>query len=131
MHDPSLPAQDALVVLLRATPSPAGAKVYDKPPTGALPPYATIGEGDAAPTDEDGLDATEINLQIDAWSDYSGWAEVKAIASAYRAVLDERPLVAVGHRIERMHVRSISYMRDPNGITRRARILLTLYTQPA
>lgn len=131
MSDPSYAVQKALLDLLRATASDVGGHVYDNPPAGVETPYATIGEGEAAPTDEDGLGASELSLQVDVWSNYPGFAEVKRIATAYVAVLDDRPLATIGYVVERMHVRRVAYLRDPNGVTRRARIDLTIFTQPS
>lgn len=139
MSDPSLAIQVALFARLSTLGTAAGERVYDDVPpeadriedTGAAYPYLTIGAGQLVPVDEDCWDRSSTYFQIDVWSRRVGFPEAKTIAGEIRTGLHEQELSIDGHTLDRMRVESIDYMRDPNGLTRRARLVLLVETQPA
>lgn len=139
MSDPSLALQVALVTRLTALDTEAGERIYDDVPpetdreadTGAAYPYVTVGAGQLVPIDEDCFDRSSIFFQIDIWTRTIGFPQAKQIAGAIRMALHEQSLAVTGHVIDRMRVESIDYSRDPNGLTRRARLVLLVETQPA
>lgn len=131
MSDPSLAVQSALVAALKALSTEAGIRVYDLPPADAAVPYITVGGGQTVPLDETCWDASEVYVQVDVWSEEPGYPQVKRIAGAIRAALHDQPVTVTGHVCDRCEVRNISYSRERDGITSRARIDLLLTTQPA
>lgn len=139
MSDPSLALQVALVTRLTALATEAGERIYDDVPpeadraadTGAAYPYVTIGAGQLVPIDEDCFDRSSTFFQIDVWTRTIGFPQAKQIAGAIRTALHEQSLAVTGHVVDRMRVESIDYSRDPNGLTRRARLVLLVETQPA
>lgn len=139
MSDPSYALQVALVGRLTDLETAAGERIYDDVPpeanrisdTGAAYPYVTIGAGQLVPVDEECWDRSSTYFQIDVWTRTIGFPEAKQIAGTIRSALHEQDLVVTGHVVDRMRVESIDYSRDPNGLTRRARIVLLVDTQPA
>lgn len=139
MSDPSLALQVALVTRLTALATDAGERIYDDVPpeadrvadTGASYPYVTIGAGQLVPIDEDCFDRSSTFFQIDVWTRTIGFPQAKQIAGAIRTALHEQSLAVTGHVVDRLRVESIDYSRDPNGLTRRARLVLLVETQPA
>ena len=139
MRDPSLAIQIALVTRLTALATDAGPRIYDDIPpeeqrlqdTGAEFPYVSIGAGQLIPVDEECWDRSSTYFQIDVWTRTVGFPQTKQIAGAIRSALHEKDLTIVGHTLDRMRVESIDYSRDPDGTTRRARLVLLVETQPA
>lgn len=139
MSDPSFALQVALVARLTDLATAAGERIYDDVPpeadrmsdTGAAYPYVTIGAGQLVPVDEECWDRSSTYFQIDVWTRTIGFPEAKEIAGTIRSALHEQDLVVPGHVVDRMRVESIDYSRDPNGLTRRARLVLLVDTQPA
>lgn len=139
MSDPSLVLQVALVTRLTDLATDAGERIYDDVPpeadrvadTGAAYPYVTIGAGQLVPIDEDCFDRSSTFFQIDVWTRTIGFPQAKQIAGTIRTALHEQSLAVTGHVVDRMRVESIDYSRDPNGLTRRARLVLLVETQPA
>jgi len=130
MPDPSLAVQGALVAQLKALETEASARVYDLPPNDPVHPYITVGPGQTVPVDETCWDASEVFVQIDVWSVEVGYPEVKRIAGALRDALHDQPFVVPDHVCDRVEVRSVTYSRERDGITSRARIELLFTTQP-
>lgn len=139
MSDPSAEIQVALVERLTALATEAGERIYDDVPpedervadTAAAYPYVTVGSGHLVPVDEECFDRSSTYFQIDVWTRTVGFPQTKRIAGAIRTALHEQTLEVTGHAVDRMRVESIDYSRDPNGLTRRARLVLLVETQPA
>ena len=128
--DPTLAVQGALVARLKSLDTEAGVRVYDHPPGNPVLPYITIGPGQTVPMDETCWDASEVFAQIDVWSVEDGYPQVKRIAGALREALHDQPFSLPGHVCDRVEVRSVTYSRERDGITSRARIELLFTTQP-
>ncbi|CDZ43193.1 Hypothetical protein NGAL_HAMBI1146_59660 [Neorhizobium galegae bv. officinalis] len=139
MSDPSLEIQIALAGRIAGLATEAGGRVYDDVPpepdriaaTGAAWPYVSFGNGQLVPIDEECFDRSTTFIDVNVWSRAVGFPEAKRIAGAIRMALHEQDLVIQGHVLDRMRVESIDYLRDPDGKTRRARISLSVETQPA
>ncbi len=139
MSDPSAEIQVALVERLTALATEAGERIYDDVPpedervadTGAAYPYVTVGAGQLVPVDEECFDRSSTYFQIDVWTRTVGFPQAKRIAGTIRTALHEQTLAVTGHAVDRMRVESIDYSRDPNGLSRRARLVLLVDTQPA
>lgn len=139
MSDPSAEIQVALVERLTALATEAGERIYDDVPpedervadTGAAYPYVTVGAGQLVPVDEECFDRSSTYFQIDVWTRTVGFPQAKRIAGTIRTAMHEQILAVTGHAVDRMRVESIDYSRDPNGLSRRARLVLLVDTQPA
>lgn len=122
MSDPSGPLQVAILAQLETAPAlPHGATVYDDA-EGALFPYVTFGECQVLPDKAECVDGVEVFLSLDAWSQKTGYAEVKDIGAAIVAKLDDQPFAVAGFRVIVFELQSAEYSRDPDGKTRRGRI---------
>jgi hypothetical protein len=131
MSDPALALQGAIVAALKAAATAAGNNVFDSVPASSPFPRITVGEGQSVPVEADCYDGTESTLQIDVWSRTVGYVEAKQIASAIRVRLHNGSLTLTGHTLELLKVESITFERDPDGLTSRARISVRAQTQPA
>lgn len=139
MSDPALAIQMALVARIASLATEAGARVYDDVPaeeqrkstTGEAWPYISLGNGQMVPVDEECFDRSSTYIDVNVWSRDIGFPQVKRIAGAIRAALHEKELAIAGHVLDRMRVENIAYSRDPDGMTRRARLELLIETQPA
>ncbi len=138
MTDPQWAVQVALVKRLEAIGTDAADRVYDDVPpeaeriklTGAAFPYISLGTGTLVPIDEEHFDRSQLDQEINVWSRVVGFSEAKRIAGVIRMALHEQDLTIEGHVVDRMRVENVSQMRDPDGITRRVRISLSIETQP-
>lgn len=125
MSDPSLLLQKKIVDLLKesgALPDVVAGRVFDEPPTVALFPYVTVGDGQVLGDDTDGCgDASEVIVQVDAWSRAVGYPEVKGIAAAIRGKLKTVPVIS-GFVVTVVEFQQCQFLRDPDGKTRHAAI---------
>lgn len=139
MSDPSLAIQIALVRRVAELAAELAGRVYDEVPppdqriadTGADFPYCSISDGFLMPVDEEHYDRSETSITLNIWSRAVGFPEVKLIAGVIRDGLHEQDLEITGHALDRMRVERMTFSRDPDGQTRRARIDLSIETQPA
>jgi Protein of unknown function (DUF3168) len=138
--DPSLAIQVALVArAAELTRDAVAGRVYDDVPaaveriadTGADFPYISIADGQLVPIDEECFDRSTTFINLNVWSRAIGYPEAKRIAGALRIGLHEQDLAVAGHILDRMRVENITFSRDPDGVTRRARLELSVETQPA
>jgi hypothetical protein len=140
MSDPALPFQKALVAALKAAATDAGNSVFDEP--NDVFPRIVVGDGESNPLHPEPAadceyDPTEMFFQIDIWSRPDreghgvGYPEVKRIASDVRAYLHGADIAVDGFRTELpIRLTSTIYSRDPDGKTRRARMLLQVQLAP-
>lgn len=128
---PPLSIQAALVARLKALATEAGNSVFDDVPPASPFPRITLGAMQELPIDEECADRTETLVTLDVWSREVGYPQCQRIAGMIRDDLDGGDLSISGHVCERVYVISIDYSRDPDGRTRRARIDLSITTQPA
>jgi len=129
--DPAAALQMAIVPALKALHTACGDRVYDAVPASKAFPYASIGPSDGVPVSADCYDGTETSLQIDVWSRKTGSLECKAIAGAFRERLHQGDLTLAGHTLEILEVASVSFQRDPDGLTSHGIVRVRAVTQPA
>lgn len=134
MSDPSIELQGALVAALKAAgalPAVVGGRVYDEAPTNAVFPYLTLGDCQVLPDKAGCIDGVEVYPQIDVWSRAVGYPEVKTIAAAVKAKLDDQPLTVSGFQVVVFEHQSTQYLRDTDGLTRHAAITFRGLIQPS
>lgn len=96
-----------------------GTKIYDDPPHQNHAdfndlPYVVYGDQEFSDYAGDVLDdAEEINLEIEAWSNYDGRKEVADIASRIKAVLHDQNLSVSGATLVNMRLSNAIIMKDP------------------
>lgn len=129
--DPGEALQRALYAFLVALDTEAAGRVFDTVPAAAAFPYISLGPCQVIPIDNDCGERSECYPQIDVWSREVGFPQVKRIAGAIRVALDAGGLAIAGHTVDLIQVRSIDYLRDPDGLTSRARILVDMQTSPS
>lgn len=130
MSDPAYAIQVALVAALRALDTEVADRVYDTVPDDAGFPYTSLGDGQVIPVDEDCGDPSETYLDIHVWTRDVGYPQTKRIAGAYRDRLHHGDLTIIGHTVDLIEVRSVNYVRDPDGITRHGILSLLVRTTP-
>jgi hypothetical protein len=138
VSDPSLPLQAALVLALSGNiGAEVGTRVYDQvpdpvpPATTATFPYVTLGDCQVLPDKAECIDGSEVYPQIDVWSRDVGYPQVKRIAAAVKAVLDDQPLSVTDFNVVLFQHEETRYLRDPDGLTRHAVILFKGLITPA
>ncbi|UHD44913.1 DUF3168 domain-containing protein [Aureimonas altamirensis] len=118
MSDYSLPLQKLLVDTLRVK----GLSVFDRVPKGAPSPYVSIGPSDEVEDDAECVEAVVVTQQLDVWSTEPGFVRSREIAATIRTALHRRDLQLAGPALVEIEVRSVRYMRDPDGLTSHAAI---------
>ncbi len=123
MSDPTLAWQGWIVATLSGPPG-AGAAVYDRVPPSNPFPRITIEPAQCIPGEDDGpCNATfELSQQIDVWSRTVGFPEVKTIAGAVQGLLHNAVPTLAGFTVVLLEWVSTEYLRDPDGLTNRARM---------
>ncbi len=134
MSDPSLALQKALVAALKAdaplTAIVAG-RIWDQPPAAPAYPYVTLGEDQVLPDRGDCYEGSDVTLTLHAWSNATGFPEVKRIVAAIRAVLGPDLILEAGTHLVDLTFDEARYLRDPDGTTSHAVLTFTARTEPA
>lgn len=131
LTDPTLDIQGAIVAALKADgvlPSVVGGRVYDAPPNSPQFPYITIGDGSLSPELGEQTDAAETIMQIDVWSRAVGYPEARQISKAIIAALHDDDLTVPNQRNVSILLQTANYLRDPDGLTRRAALTFQILT---
>jgi hypothetical protein len=134
MSDSSLALQSAIQPILVADgtlTALAANRIYDSVPGNATFPYLTLGEDHVIADRADCIDGAEVFVTIHAWSRpvSPGWAEVKQIAAAVAAALDQSlPDIGAQHAVVTFEHEDTRYLRDPDGVTRHAVITFRVLT---
>lgn len=139
MSDPSLELQAAIVAALKSPGAlpPVGGNspaiypgVYDDVPSSAPYPYVSLGPCQVLPDKASCMDGAEVTQQIDVWSRAVGFPEVKRIAAAVVAKLDDQPLTVIGQDVIVFEHQDTRYLRDPDGKTSHAVITFRSLINP-
>lgn len=93
-----------------------GLGVYDMPPSTAKYPYVTIGEDDIIQEDVSCKRSHLVILEVNGWTDYRGYKDVKNIAQAVEDALHDYPLTVDGYRLISLTHRNTQFMRGPDGL---------------
>lgn len=83
-------------------------------------PYVSFGPEQEIPEDADCMDASEIFLQLDAWSRDPGYREVRRIAKALKQALNETSLPLADNALVYFEYDGRRILRDPDGLTSHA-----------
>ena len=118
MSNYSLPLQKLLVDTLRAE----GLSVFDRVPASAASPYVSIGPSDEVEDDAECIEAVTVTQQLDVWSTEPGFVRSRQLSAIIRGALHRRPLQLTGAALVEIEVRSVRYIRDPDGLTSHAAI---------
>ena len=132
MSDPSLELQTAIVTKLKADSGVMAVvadRIYDNVPPTATFPYLSRGDSQVLPDDADCIDGSEITFSIDGWSRSISVPECKQLSKAVVAALDDQPITVNGYDVVVFILNSISYMRDPDGLTRHVAISFRILIQ--
>ena len=131
----SLELQKALVGKLKTDPAVTAlvdGRVYDMPPINPTFPYISLGPDQTIPDRADCSEgSSDVTLQVDAWSRATGFPEVKRIAEAVRASLqDDPPFSLTGFRLVDLTMLDARTLRDPDGLTSHAAMTFLALTEP-
>ena len=120
MNDPSAALQAGIKTRLQAD---AGFiaffadRIFDRIPIEAANPYASFGPAQALEDDADCVEAFEVFQQIDVFSTDPGFGEAKEGAGIVRKALHDQDFDLDGFVLNEIKVRTIRYLRDPDGLT--------------
>jgi hypothetical protein len=131
--DPSLSLQKAVVAILKADATMAaivGGRIYDGVPTDAVMPYVSLGLFQMIPDSGDCLNGGEAIIQLDGWALGPATVQAKQLGAAIAYALDQSELTLEGQHFVSMQVTETQYMRDPDGITAHAVVMLQVWAEP-
>ena len=125
MPNPELELQKAIVDRLKADTAVAAlvnGRIYDSVPQAATFPYVSLGPCQTIDIRAECIAGLEIFQQLDAWSRGVGYPEVKKIADAVRAALDDAPLALPTNGLVFIECEDSNTSRDPDGLTSHSRL---------
>lgn len=102
--------------------------VYDRVPAspyGANQTYVSFGPHELLEDDADCIQSDQHTVQVDVWSEAVGQVACKRAGAAIRGVLHDRAVAMTTSALAMMEVRSVRYLRDPDGLTSHAVITVT------
>lgn len=107
-----------------------GARVYDEPPRGSLPPYLVLARADASDISGDDAPAEEHALTLEVWSREGGLSQALTIADRVAQLLDDAELALDGARLVGLAWRATEADRVADGGLRRATLTFRAVTEP-
>lgn len=132
--DPSLELQKAIVARLKTDPGVdaiIAGRIFDAVPDGASKPYVSLGLFQLLPEHGDCLDGGEAFVTLDGWANGPDTVEVKRLGTALAKALDQAPLLLdTPQRLVEITIEQTQYLRDPDGITAHAVLVLHAFTEP-
>lgn len=99
-----------------------GDRVYDRVPADRTFPYASKGPSDELQSDAECIEAVEITLQIDVWSQTVGFTEASKVAAAIRNALHRYSLTLTTNALVEIEHRQTRFLNDPDPLTSHAAI---------
>lgn len=117
--------QVAIVTALKASADIVdlvGNRIYDRVPMAdgkitAAFPYISFGPVQDLPEDADCIEASELVIQLDAWSRDPGFMEGRKIAKAIKVALDEQSLPLADNALVYFEFDGRRDLRAPDGLT--------------
>jgi hypothetical protein len=103
--------------------------VYDDIPEDEDPIYIVIGDDEQAADDTKPRFGVSHRIQIDIWSSYSGYKEVKETIAAIYSALHRQSISVAGHESTPLQFEISDYLDDPSGL-KHGLIIFRLQTQP-
>jgi hypothetical protein len=98
-----------------------GDRILDRVEPGTELPYVSFGPEQDLPEFVDCVDASEIVMQIDAWSDDPGFREVRRLANAIKVALGDFDLPpSADNALVYFEFDGRRILRDPDGLTSHA-----------
>lgn len=124
-NDAAHELQVAIVNALKADPDVAalvGIRIFDVVPAkdGKITaefPYISFGPVQDLPEDADCIEASELVIQLDAWSRDPGFMEGRKIAKAIKKALDEQSLPLADNALVYFEFDGRRDLRAPDGLT--------------
>lgn len=130
-EDASHELQVAIIACLKAdavVSALIGGRIYDRVPQGVGLPYISFGPTQDVPEPADGLDLSELFVQLSIWSDDPGFAEARRIAKAVIKALAHAfaggDLVLTDNALAYLECDGRRHLRDADGLT--SHVALTL-----
>lgn len=136
--DASYELEAAIIAALRtdtAVSSFVDSRVYDRVPVDPEPdyPYISIGPSDSVQDDAECIEAQEITIQIDCWSngpgEAFGTAEVRKLSGAVRKALHGEDFTLTDNALVMIEHRTTRIMRDEDGVTNHAAITFSAFVE--
>ncbi|MGV1870889.1 DUF3168 domain-containing protein [Agrobacterium rosae] len=117
--------QFAIVAALKASADLnllVGGRIHDRVPmengkVTATFPYVSFGPVQDIPEDADCIEASELVIQLDAWSRDPGFMEGRKIAKAIKAALNEQTLPLADNALVYFEFDGRRDLRAPDGLT--------------
>ncbi|UXS00833.1 DUF3168 domain-containing protein [Agrobacterium tumefaciens] len=99
-----------------------GTRIYDRVPTAdgritATFPYVSFGPVQDIPEDTDCIEASELIIQLDAWSQDPGYMEGRQIAKAIKRALNEQSIPLAENALVYFVFDGRRDLRAPDGLT--------------
>lgn len=119
-EDASYELQRAIYAALAADPAISAAvdgRIYDRVPESVAFPYIAFGPEVELPDRPDCIDAADITLHLDVWSQDPGRREAKRIAAAVVAALDVDALPLGDNALADFYLDRRRVFTDPDGLT--------------
>jgi hypothetical protein len=104
-------------------------RLYDEPPRGAEPVYALFGDVTAEDWSTDLDRGYEQELSIVVWAEKGGARAALAAAERFAALLDDAPLILLGHRLINLRMTELASERDRDTQLIRATLRLRAVTE--
>lgn len=119
-EDAAHEVQVAIITCLKADAAVTaliGTRIYDRVPDGVTLPYVSFGPTQEVPEKVDGLDLSELFVQLSIWSEDPGFAEGRRIAKAIVKALARDALTLADNAIAYFLPDGRRDLRDPDGLT--------------
>tara|TARA_R100001086_G_scaffold6621_1_gene4035 strand:+ start:101 stop:511 length:411 start_codon:yes stop_codon:yes gene_type:complete len=134
MADPvELLIQGAIVTRLKADADVGtliGDKIYDRVPSGAVFPYATIRIPQVLDEENSCSLSDTVVIELHAWSRAPGFVECRRIIGAMKAAIRSSAITVTGHDISLQYVEQTRYLDDPDGLTAHGVVVFQFETNP-
>lgn len=108
--------QKAIHDALKAAPTVAGGRVYDRVPEDAAYPYVSIGEDQIVGDGNACGDGWEVFADVHVWSRKPGFPEAKGIAAAVVGKVAAITAIS-GFSLLHVELQDQRALRDPDGLT--------------
>ncbi|MCM2292294.1 DUF3168 domain-containing protein [Allorhizobium sp. BGMRC 0089] len=92
-------------------------RIYDRVPPDVALPYVSFGPTQEVVEDVDGLDLSDMSIQLSVWSQDPGFAEARRVAKAIVKALSGDMLSLIDNAIAYFRLDGRHDLRDPDGLT--------------
>jgi len=126
MKSPTNQLVEAIIAQLKAdvdVASYVGERIYTRAPKDEGFPYISLPSMENRSIHADCLDLAEVTIRIDVWSREPGFEELREIAEAVRAALNDADLPLTSHTCVYLNHEQTHEMYDPDGVTTHAALI--------